>query len=176
MSIQNELNQIERDMNTLQQQAENLLMTEIDNTDNAMQKLQLKDMYKIIESDVKCRINLESLENVIPKVSFSDESYDTFINYSKEIIEQIKDFPLPHEFGVPIKAAQRAVNSAERCTLQEVFTITSILITCVALCFTKIDKEQLCEIIEKLDALLETKERQLNLIIQMSKWRSEYIN
>lgn len=176
MSVQNNLEQITRSLTDIQRDCEVILKEEIDDTDNAMDNLQLKDIYKIIESDIKCRINLEVVENIIPKISFTDEAYNTFIEYSNKIVEYLEQYDLPNSIEEAFKTVRNALTISQLFTLQEVFTIISVLITTVALCLTKIDHETLKNIINMLDTLLSTKERQLNLIIQMTKWRSEYIN
>lgn len=176
MSIRDDLEKITVSLDNIQRHCEDILKAEISETDDTEKKLQLSDVYKIIDSDISCRLDLYSISEIIPRVSFSDESYDTFIEYSKIIIDNLKGYPLPDDIEKAYKVSEKAVTDNMRCTLQEVFTIISVQITAVALCITKIDKDELSKIIEMLDTLLEIKERQLILITQMSKWRSEYIS
>jgi len=160
----------------IQRDCQELIKNEILETESTLDKLQLRDMSKIIESDIKCRINLDMLSSVVPRIEFSDESYRMFSDNSRAIISYLKDCKMPGEISDAYKTVKAALSSEDRHSLQDVFTIISVIITAVALCLTGIPKENLSEIIKMLDSLLEIKERQLNLVTQMTKWRSDFLS
>lgn len=175
MSLSNELSALGTRLTTIQLECVKLLKSEIDNTEDILNKLQLRDMIKIIESDIKCRIDLTTVAGVIPRVSFTDESYELFFDCSKKVAEELSDIQMPDTIAYAYNISVRAIYDRLNCSLQDVFTIISILITSVALCLNQIGSK-LSNIIETLDTLLDIKQRQLSLVTQLLKWRGTFIS
>lgn len=176
MNKQSNLEIITRSLDDIQKNCEEILKQDIDSTDDTEEKLEIQDIYKVIEGDIKCRINLQSLEHIIPQVSINEEDYEIFTEYSKNIIDILNGQKLPDGIEGAYNLVNDELSSGQNFTLEEIFTIISVLITATALCLTKIDREDLSSIVKMLDTLLSIKERQLNLVNEMSKWRSDYIN
>ena len=176
MATQSNLEIITRSLNDIQKNCKEILKNDIDETDDTEEKLEIQDIYKVIESDINCRINLQTLEHIIPQVSVTEEDYDIFIEYSKNIIEYLNNQSLPDGIEGAFNLVKEELYSSNTLSLEEIFTVISVLITAVALCLTKLSGDDLSVIVKMLDTLLGIKEKQLNLIMQMSKWRSEYIN
>lgn len=175
MSLSNELSALGTRLTTIQLECVKLLKSEIDTTEEIITKLQLRDMVKIIESDIKCRIDLTSVSGVIPKVSFTDETYELFFECSQKVIGELSDIQMPdtiaYAYGISVQAIENKLN----CSLQDVFTIISVLITSVALCLNIIGSK-LSNIINTLDTLLDIKQKQLTLVNQLLKWRGTFIS
>jgi hypothetical protein len=148
----------------------------IENTESDYIKEQLNDMSEVIRLDLSCRISLEIVGAVIPKVEVTGETYDEFVNGANTVISFINNLDIPEEAVEALDIVKKEMESGRRLPLSDIFTVASVLVTTVSLVAQQMEIERLYLTIKKLDKLLEIKTQQLELLKQFAKYHGDFVS
>lgn len=161
-------------LDVLQAEAIDLLQTEANAAPASLDKLQLRDMVAVVEQDAGCRITLEGISTLMPRIEIPEDNYRELMKASAKVLSALRRLQLPDSMQEAFDIVDTAVHSPARHSLADIFTMISILVTATALCLTQLDPESQHSVVGHLDLLLDMKQQQLSLIQQFAQWNGRF--
>ncbi|MDL2238136.1 hypothetical protein LJC56_10000 [Christensenellaceae bacterium OttesenSCG-928-K19] len=170
------LNTLEQELDNIQLTALELIRNNLKSAKKALNRLQLKDMSRVVEMDISCRTSLHEVSAMVDRVDISEETYSVFMMDSALILAELSTCDIPPQVKAAYDTIHAAIQANERLAAPQVFTVISIIVTVVALCLPSLSPDKQPDVIQELDRLLEIKSNQLNLMQQMARWHNDFLN
>jgi hypothetical protein len=140
------------------------------------EKAQLGDMAEVIRLDLSSRASLDAVRAVILRVEVTEETYRVFADNASAVIKVLDEVNVPAEAMRAFEIVKREMDSGRRLPLSDIFTVTSALVTTVALITLQMGLEELYFTANKLDKLLEIKMQQLELLKQFARFNGDFVS
>lgn len=168
--LQDQLLKLLKYLDDLQQvSADNIVSAmHMSETDTLPERDQLgKELETVINLDRSCRHSLAPMEEIIENIEVSHTSYLTFIHTASKVLALVGSCSIHVEASATYTTVEKLIQSQRQFSLQEIFTIISLIIMIVALCMRQLDTETQKDTIQKLDQLLNIKLQQLKLLNEL---------
>ncbi len=173
--IKGELNGLYAQLDDIQQKYLDVLRAKMSFEDSAFYRVQMGDMARLIELDIKARAKLQDADSIIDTVELSSSLYAAFLEYMSAILTELSACKMPAEATRAYSAVGASINAGEKLSARDIFACISLTITVVSLCIGNIGIEKQPTLISILDKLLDIKTSQLRLVDEALRFRMDFL-
>ncbi len=171
-----DIKQLAEKIGEIQMRALDAISRTIESSTLDFEKAQLGDMAEVIRLDLSSRASLDAVRVVILRVEVTEETYRVFVDNASAVIKVLDEVSVPAEAMRAFEIVKREMESGRRLPLSDIFTVTSVLVTTVALTTLQMGLEELYFTANKLDKLLEIKMQQLELLKQFARFNGDFVS
>jgi hypothetical protein len=132
-------------------------------------RIQMKDMARVIELDVRARETLPPTGREFSRVGLTEDVYTAFLRDVTEILGHVGECGLPDEVRGAYVAIGQALHRQDRLNLRDVSFCVSVTTTAVSLCLARLEPAGQQSVVAALDRMLAVKESCLNHLERMAR-------